>query len=303
MCKMIWMNCASSFFFPQCTAKVKKSALQICKRLKAETIWWPFGFNFLCAGLYTAIQLHSCRHLLHWHPLLPVTLWAQPFNYIYTAFIYANKISALTLCTQIFILLRILYLCTTSFLFNPFSPAVRNQRCLLCLTRGSELCPGPQMHQHQYLCVRKAQLQLFHSASRACVTYWAVLFATWRASDWFVWSALIWRYKLDSPRAFEQCHGYIHSLNLVCGQNQFSWVDRKHRTVKCAVATRSDGVRLPLVKCMWGHLVFLTNRACGFLWTSTQCKFEMRMSGRNPRATTIVEHLLSFSLQLMFWED
>lgn len=189
------------------------------------------------------------------------------------------------------------------FFFFPPSPAVRYRRCLLRLTRSSELCLRPRMHQHQYLCVRKAPLPLLHAASRPCVTYWAALFATWRASDWFVWSALIWRYKLDSPRALEQCHGYIHSLNLVCGQSQFSRVDRKCRIQKWAAATRLDGVQLPLVSVREGILCFRQKRARGLLWMSAQCEFEMRMSGRNPRATSIIEHLLSFSFQLMFWED
>lgn len=288
-------------FFPPVYCESKKVPYRFAKDLKLKQSDGPFVlifFVWVCTRQYscTAVDI-CCTDILCFlslcEPNLLITFTQclfMPIKYLPGLFVHKS-------------LFRYAFFICALFLFNPFSPAVRNERCLLCLTRGSELCPGPQMHQHQYLCVRKAQLQLFHSASRACVTYWAVLFATLRASDWFVWSALIWRYKLDYPRAFEQCHGYIHSLNLVCGQNQFSWVDRKYRILKCAVATRLDGGRLPLVKCLWGHLVFLTNWARRFLWTSTQCKFEMRMSGRNPRATSIIKHLLSFSFQLMFWED
>lgn len=79
-------------FSPQCTVKVKKSALQICKRLKAETIWWPFGFHFLCVGLYTVIQLHSCRHLLHWQPNLLITFTQRLFMPIkYLPWLFVHK--------------------------------------------------------------------------------------------------------------------------------------------------------------------------------------------------------------------
>lgn len=203
------------FFFCQCTAKVEVRH-RFAKRMWAKTIWWPF-INFLCVCLHKVIQLRSCRRPRHWHHPLPIAFVSLIFNYFYTALIYANEISTLTLWTKTFILQCFLYLCTIQFLFLIHSSVLCDIWGVAVSQPHSQPCPRLQIHLHQYLCVRKAQLRLFRSASGACAIYWAVLFTTWRAPDRFAWSALIQRYKLDSPRAFEQCHGYIHLPNLVCG--------------------------------------------------------------------------------------
>lgn len=105
----------------------EKGPCRFAKKLKAKSIQrFVYIFCVLVHG-NTSAQLWTCAALKSSASCLSFT--PSPFHHIYTAFIQANKISALTFCTQIFYFTNAFLTCTRfNFLLIHLA--------ILCAARG-----------------------------------------------------------------------------------------------------------------------------------------------------------------------